>query len=190
MRRAMKRAALLLGMAMACAMALGQPLPPSNVRVVPTITIQPQSQTVMAGQSAAFSVAATGEAPLSYQWTFNGANVGSSISSYTRSNCQLADNGARVRVTVSDARGSVPSDTATLTVNPIGTIYYASPSGNSSNSGLSTNLPWPLQYAIDHAGVSNTIVLMDGTYSSAAGYGISGTIDCRTLKAINKWKAV
>jgi hypothetical protein len=143
----------------------------------------------MAGQSATFSVAATGEAPLSYQWTFNGANVGSSSSSYTRSNCQLADNGARVRVTVSDARGSVPSDTATLTVNPIGTYYYASPSGNSSNSGRSTNSPWPLQYALVNAGVSNTVIAMDGVYSSAGGFDIVSGY-CRNLRAQNKWRAV
>ena len=34
----------------------------------PTITAQPQSQTIASGQTATLSVAATGTAPLSYQW--------------------------------------------------------------------------------------------------------------------------
>src|SRR5205814_2229142 len=41
------------------------------VLVAPTITTQPASQTVTAGQRAAFTVTATGTAPLSYQWQTN-----------------------------------------------------------------------------------------------------------------------
>src|SRR5262249_59328673 len=37
----------------------------------PTITQQPQSQTATEGQSATFSVTASGTAPLSYQWQRN-----------------------------------------------------------------------------------------------------------------------
>src|ERR1700754_784810 len=37
-----------------------------------TIATQPASQTVAAGQTATFSVVATGSAPLSYQWQKNG----------------------------------------------------------------------------------------------------------------------
>src|SRR5438132_9665813 len=43
-----------------------------TVIVPPMITNQPQSQTVVVGQNASFSVTATGTAPLSYQWRFNG----------------------------------------------------------------------------------------------------------------------
>src|SRR5439155_1102549 len=52
--------------------------------VAPAITTQPANQMVTAGQTAAFSVAASGTAPLSYQWQKNGANVsGATSSSYT-----------------------------------------------------------------------------------------------------------
>ena len=44
----------------------------------PIITLQPQSQTNMAGTAANFSVMATGFTPLSYQWQFNGANIAGS----------------------------------------------------------------------------------------------------------------
>jgi hypothetical protein len=43
----------------------------------PTITQQPASQSVTVGQTATFSVVATGDAPMSYQWYMNGAAAGS-----------------------------------------------------------------------------------------------------------------
>src|SRR5207245_6575276 len=43
-----------------------------TVNVPPSITTQPASQTVTAGQTATFSVTASGTAPLSYQWSKNG----------------------------------------------------------------------------------------------------------------------
>src|SRR5207245_1341094 len=47
-----------------------------NAAVVPpSITTQPASQTVTAGQSATFSVAASGTAPLSYIWRPNGSTL-------------------------------------------------------------------------------------------------------------------
>src|SRR6267378_3072912 len=54
--------------------------------VAPSITAQPVSQSVIAGQTATFSVTATGTAPLSYQWRRNGAAVsGATSASYTTS---------------------------------------------------------------------------------------------------------
>src|SRR5882762_8500415 len=43
--------------------------------VAPSITTQPANQTVTAGQTAIFTVVATGTAPLAYQWQKNGVNV-------------------------------------------------------------------------------------------------------------------
>jgi glucose/arabinose dehydrogenase len=83
----------------------------------PSITTQPSSTTVSAGQPATFSVAASGTAPLSYQWQRNGANIaGATSSSYTLANTQLADSGSQFRCIVSNTSGSVTSGAATLTV--------------------------------------------------------------------------
>jgi len=41
----------------------------------PAITAQPLNVSVYPGQDAAFSVAANGSAPLSFQWQFNGAAI-------------------------------------------------------------------------------------------------------------------
>ena len=86
--------------------------------VAPSITTQPTSQTVTAGQTASFSVAATGTAPLNYQWQKNGtAILGATSSSYTSPATTSSDNGAQFTVLVSNSIGSVTSNAATLTVN-------------------------------------------------------------------------
>jgi len=83
----------------------------------PTIATQPQSQTVAAGSTATFSVMASGTAPLSYQWSKNGAAIsGATNSSYTTPATVSGDNGATFTVTVSNSAGSQTSNAATLTV--------------------------------------------------------------------------
>ncbi|HEY0195508.1 MAG TPA: discoidin domain-containing protein [Kofleriaceae bacterium] len=83
----------------------------------PTITTQPASRSVTAGQTAAFSVVASGTGTLSYQWRKNGAAIaGATAASYTTPATTTADNGALFTVAVSNAGGTVVSSAATLTV--------------------------------------------------------------------------
>src|SRR5437660_1790772 len=85
----------------------------------PSITTQPASQTVTVGQTATFSVVATGTAPLSYRWMKGGTTIlGATSSSYTTPPTTSSDNGSQFTVVVSNIAGSVPSNAATLTVNP------------------------------------------------------------------------
>src|SRR5262249_1978248 len=87
--------------------------------VAPSITSQPANATVIAGQTAMFSVTATGTAPLGYQWRKNTANIGGATpSSFTTPVTSVADSGAKFDVVVSNSAGSVTSSQATLTVNP------------------------------------------------------------------------
>src|SRR6266702_2418612 len=84
----------------------------------PSITTQPVNQTVTVGQTAMFTVVATGAAPLSYQWQKNGTAIsGATSASYTTPATASADNGAQFRVVVSNVAGNVTSNAATLTVN-------------------------------------------------------------------------
>jgi len=85
--------------------------------VAPTITSQPTNENVNLGQSAMFSVTATGTAPLTYVWTQNGAAVGTNSNSYSIAQTTSAENGAQIQVTVSNAAGSKASNIVTLTVN-------------------------------------------------------------------------
>ncbi len=90
----------------------------ANALAAPTITTQPLSQTVTAGQMATFMVVATGTAPLSYQWQKNGAGIlGANSSTYTTPTTTSSDNGAQFTVVVSNTAGSMTSSAATLTLN-------------------------------------------------------------------------
>lgn len=83
----------------------------------PVITDQPDNVTVAAGQTATFSVSASGATPLTYQWRKNGANIsGATGSVYTKSNVQSGDAG-NYTVVVSNSVGSATSNIATLAVS-------------------------------------------------------------------------
>lgn len=84
----------------------------------PSITTQPASLTVLAGQTATFGVTATGTTPLSYQWQKNGVAInGATSASYTTPATMAADSGSQFQVAVSNSAGSVTSNPATLTVS-------------------------------------------------------------------------
>jgi len=89
-----------------------------TVSVPPSIATQPVSRTVNVGQTATFSVVATGTGTLSYQWKKNGNGIGGATSaSYTTPAASASDNGAQFTVTVTDQVSNVTSNAATLTVN-------------------------------------------------------------------------
>src|SRR5438309_2194885 len=86
--------------------------------VAPSITTPPVSRTVTAGQTATFSVTASGTAPLSYQWNKNGSAIsGATSSTYTTPATTSTDNGAQFTVTITNSAGAITSNPATLTVN-------------------------------------------------------------------------
>ena len=119
----------------------------------PVITTQPQSQTEDSGGYANFSVEASGFPSPTYQWLFNGTNrvASATNSSFTIYNA-LTNQAGYYTVLVTNARGSVVSSPATLTVNflqPPGNDNFAnriSITGwtntvNGSNVGA-TSEPW------------------------------------------------
>lgn len=87
----------------------------------PVITVHPANQTVNQGSTATFSVTATGAT--SYQWQRNGANniSGATSASYTTPATTFsggtANDGDTYRCVVTNAGGSVTSNSATLNVN-------------------------------------------------------------------------
>lgn len=90
-----------------------------NPDPAPAITSQPASQTITAGQTATFSVTASGTAPLNYQWQKNGVSIsGATSSSYTTPAETTSDNGVQFAVVVSNSAGTATSNSAVLTVNP------------------------------------------------------------------------
>ncbi len=89
--------------------------------VAPTITTQPAAQSVTAGESAAFTVNATGTPAPTYQWRKAGVVINGNATSTTAdlilNNVTTSDAGA-YDVVVTNSAGSVTSHAATLTVNP------------------------------------------------------------------------
>jgi hypothetical protein len=92
----------------------------------PKITTHPASQTVAVGDSIHLSVVATGDAPLSYKWIRTTGSTVDTLSATTSSIHLVAGvqyDGASVVCVVSNAKGSVTSNAAVLTVT--GTAWPA-----------------------------------------------------------------
>jgi hypothetical protein len=92
----------------------------------PAITTPPGSQTVALGQTATFSVTASGSPPLTYQWRkasvplANGGNIsGANSATLTLANVNQTNAGS-YDVIVSNAAGATTSATAQLTVTSSG----------------------------------------------------------------------
>src|SRR4029077_675982 len=67
---------------------------------------------------ATFNVAATGTAPLSYQWRKSGVTIsGATSATYTTQATTSSDNGAQFTVLVSNSAGNVTSNAGPPTVN-------------------------------------------------------------------------
>lgn len=150
----------------------------------PTITAQPANQTVTAGQTATFTVVATGTAPLNYQWQKNGSAIsGATSASYTTPATASTDNGSAFKVVVSNSTGSVTSAAASLTVNAAAApAITQQPQSQTVQAG---------QSAIFTVAVSNgpchSFWYINGAgYYGSVGSTISYTIPNTTL-AMNGW---
>ena len=83
---------------------------------LPVIASDPASLSVNAGAYASFAVAAGGNAPLSYQWRYNDADLpGATAASYAIASAQSTNAGG-YSVVVTNMSGGVSSAVATLTV--------------------------------------------------------------------------
>ena len=150
------------------------------------ITLQPESQVAVAGESASLSVEATGSEPTAYQWQFNGLDIGGETQvSLTLSNL-APENSGNYAVVVSNAGGSVTSSAATLAVSIAPTITQQ-PQGIEVLAGtpvtfeVTVSGTEPLTYqwqfngaAIDGA-TGRSLSLSDVTADAAGDYGVTAT---------------
>jgi pectate lyase len=161
----------------------------NSAPVAPTITTQPASQTVNVGDTASFSVAASGTAPLAYQWKKNGANItGATNATFAIANAQTSDAG-NYTATVSNSAGSATSNVATLTVNstPVAPTITAQPASQSVPVGgtasfsvtASGSTPLAYQWRKDGANItgatSSTFSITNVQTTDAAGYSVTVT---------------
>lgn len=88
-----------------------------TIETSPVITSQPGNRSVEVGQSASFSVIATGKAPMSYQWKKGTETIAGATSSVlTLNSVRKLDDRSVYTVTITNALGSTTSSAATLTV--------------------------------------------------------------------------
>ncbi len=94
------------------------PTPPPTP-TLPVITEQPSNQTIEVGDGVAFNVNATGEPPIAYQWYKDDVEIqGATGNTHIIQTSTLTDAG-NYKATVTNAAGSITSNTATLTVNEL-----------------------------------------------------------------------
>ncbi|MDB6016774.1 MAG: Immunoglobulin I-set domain protein [Pedosphaera sp.] len=173
--------------------------------VAPSITTQPQSQTASVGNNASFSVSATGTAPLSYQWLFNGTNLnGATSATLNLNNVQLSYAGTySVLVGSPDGPPSVTSSNATLTVTPAAPSIVTQPQSQSVNVGANVsisisatgtaplNYQWQLNGTNINGATASTLnfpnvqVTNSGTYSVMVSNAISSTNSDNAVLTVN-----
>ena len=154
----------------------------------PQITTQPKSQAVDEGTPVTFTVVATGNGTLSYQWRRNGTDIpGATGASYTLDNPTAGDSGAAFTVRVTNSFGSAVSDPATLAVTPraaevVGRwVFYNNSAFDGHNPGIDS--------ADDAAIATDKQALLPGqlaTFSNVTSYsrGINGVaVDVAHLPA-------
>ncbi|MBA4150074.1 MAG: immunoglobulin domain-containing protein [Verrucomicrobia bacterium] len=120
----------------------------------PVIGLQPLSQSVFTGDSALFSVSATGASPLTYHWRKEGSIIpGATLSSYSFNNIQLRDAG-NYSVIVSNAHGTATSDNASLSV-ALGTSLGEAVDNLGFNWFTGGNGTWSGQHSVSYDGVDS-----------------------------------
>jgi sugar lactone lactonase YvrE len=156
-------------------LGVGSALPSNPI----TITTQPASQTVTAGQSASFTVAATGTG-LGYQWQKDGAPIsGATSATYSIASAQSSDAGSYT-VVISASGNSATSAAATLTVSPAA----GGPTARLVNLSVLTSLAtsgdtFTLGYVVGGSGTSGAkqlLVRAVGPTLGAAPFNVGGVL--------------
>ena len=107
----------------------------------PSVSEDPQDQTVLAGQDATLHVLAAGTAPLAYQWYFN---TNTSLQDATNAILTIANaqttNAGMYSVVVTNPYGSVTSGVAALTVNlPVAPSILTQPQDQTVSPGATVS---------------------------------------------------
>ncbi len=129
-----------------------------SVGEVAVIVTQPRDQAVPVGGTASFEVAATGTAPLDYQWSLERTDLaGATNSLLTLTNAQLSDGGSYA-VRVANAFGVATSSNALLTIGVAPAIVTQ-----------------PTNLAVAVGGVATLSVVAEGTDPLGYQWSFDGT---------------
>ena len=158
----------------------------------PSISVQPAGATKTVGDSVIFSVTASGDTPLSYQWKKDGVDIsGATSSSYTINSVVVANAGSYT-VYISNACDSETSSAATLTVNkatPTATLavsnspqtYSGSPQAATVNISASS-VPGSVANILTGGAATQTNA---NTYAVTADFVPNDTTNYNTLTSLS-----
>ena len=132
----------------------------------PSISTQPTDQNVLLGQTATFSVNASGSTPLNFQWQRNMTNIqGATSSSYTTPATVLTDTGTKFRCVVTNGFGNAASNEATLTVTAPAPVLIAEENSDiavSLDSAIFLRDPFPLTNLFNFSADQRTRIMLFG----------------------------
>lgn len=155
---------------------------PVNITVfpqAPTITSQPQGQSIAAGGNVTFTVGVSGSAPFTYRWRLNGTNLAGAISSSLSLNNVQPGQAGSYSVVITNAAGSATSSSANLTVTCNYTLSSSShavgSAGGNGSVGVTTagGCTWTVE------GVPSWITITSGNGGTGNGT-VSYTISANT----------
>jgi len=146
---------------------------------VPSLSSQPTSTNVAAGQTALFSVIATGSDPFTYQWRFNGTNLAAATNATLSLTNAQTNQAGPYSVVVSNFFGSVTSSVATLTIltPPVVTnnpAFLSRLAGDSTILSVAASGDGPFTYqwrlnGTNLASATNATLSLSGLVASQAG---------------------
>ncbi|MBX3735633.1 MAG: choice-of-anchor D domain-containing protein [Candidatus Didemnitutus sp.] len=141
--------------------------------VAPSISGQPAPQTAMVGGEASFAVTASGVPAPSYAWWRDSVEIpGATTATLHLTDVQMSDAGA-YRVVVSNAAGSVTSDSATLTVNrrAQSIAFDAIPNAKLGDAAFALSATASSGLAVSYASSDPTIATIAGNLVTPVGAG-------------------
>jgi len=165
--------------------------------VPPLISTQPQSQTNASGTTVTFSVAATGSAPLSYQWSFEGTNLDGAVGAKLVLTHVQLDEAGDYTVGVTNAFGGSLSSNAILTVVALPPAILIQPADQTNTAGLTASFSvsaagsLPLSYqwtwnGTNVAGGTNATLVLTAVQPDQAGiYEVLVTNEFGTVLSSN-----
>lgn len=174
-----------------------------TVNTPPSITSQPASQTVNEGDAVSFTVAATGTAPLAYQWYRGGDELAGETDAMLEIAAASEADAGDYSVAVTNAAGTASSAAATLTVNTPPAITSqpldrtVPPGGEGTLSVAATGTPEPsYQWFFNDeelVGMTEAVLSLPGFQSTHEGqYKVQvnnslGTVTSETVRLALDW---
>lgn len=142
----------------------------------PSITTQPGNATVKVGETATFTIAASGD-NLTYQWKINRNDgngwvniTGANAVSYTTSTVDKSCNGFQYKCVVSNSAGNIESNSATLTVQDAGDSDNPDTPNNTYQIIDGANSSWT------HDSDGNITIRGNGDFSKFTGVKVDGNL--------------